>query len=60
MLGLGALFFLLSKRPGQSKQIAHWRQEDPGVIPAGDVYGDGSPAGIVVYENGALPQKYQG
>jgi putative membrane-bound dehydrogenase-like protein len=48
------------KRPGQTKQIAHWRQEDPGVIPAGDVYGVGSPTGITFYENGALPKKYIG
>jgi putative heme-binding domain-containing protein len=56
----GLMTWWASKRPGQSKQIAHWRQEDPGVIPAGDVYGGGSPTGIAVYENGALPQKYQG
>jgi putative membrane-bound dehydrogenase-like protein len=56
----GLMTWWASKRPGQSKQIAHWRQEDPGVIPAGDVYGGGSPTGIAVYENGALPKKYQG
>ena len=48
------------KRPGQSVPIAHWRQEDPGSLPAGDVYGSGSPTGIVLYENGALPAKYAG
>ena len=56
----GLMTWWASKRPGQSKQIAHWRQEDPGVIPAGDVYGGGSPTGIAFYENGALPKKYQG
>jgi putative heme-binding domain-containing protein len=40
--------------------VGHWRQEDPGVIPSGDVYGFGSPTGIVVYENGALPKKHRG
>lgn len=31
------------KRPGQSIPVAEWRQEDPGITPAGDVYGGGSP-----------------
>lgn len=48
------------RRPGQSAPIAEWRQEDPGTIPAGDVYGTGSPTGIAYYENGALGDKYQG
>ena len=48
------------KRPGQTVPTAHWRQEDPGSLPAGDVYGNGSPTGIVVYENGALPERYAG
>jgi len=47
-------------RPGQSDNVAHWRQENPGCIPAGDVYGSGSPTGIVFYENGALGKKYRG
>jgi len=48
------------KRPGQTVPMAHWRQEDPGSLPAGDIYGNGSPTGIAVYENGALPEKYAG
>ena len=48
------------KRAGQSTAIAEWRQEDPGTIPPGDVYGTGSPTGIAFYENGALPEKYNG
>lgn len=48
------------RRPGQPSQVAHWRQEDPGVIPAGDVYGGGAPTDIAFYENGALPPKYRG
>ncbi len=47
-------------RPGQTTQIAEWRQEDPGTMPAGDVYGGGSPTGIVFYENGALGDKWSG
>ncbi|MFD2257541.1 PVC-type heme-binding CxxCH protein [Luteolibacter algae] len=48
------------KRPDQDIPTAHWRQEDPGTIPSGDVYGSGSPTGIAFYENGALPEKYAG
>jgi len=42
------------RRPGQDTPVAHWRQQDPGSMPAGDVYGGGSPTGIAYYENGAL------
>lgn len=48
------------RRPGQTLQNAHWHQDDPGVMPAGDIYGAGSPTGIVVYENGALGERYEG
>ena len=48
------------QRRGQSTQIAEWRQEDPGTMPAGDVYGGGSPTGVAFYENGALDPKWQG
>ena len=44
----------VDRRPGQTVQVAEWRQDDPGVAPAGDVYGGGSPTGNVFYENGAL------
>ncbi len=47
-------------RPGQNTPIAEWRQEDPGTMPAGDVYGGGSPTGVVFYENGALGEKWNG
>ncbi len=46
------------KRPGQETAVAEWRQEDPGTMPAGDVYGGGSPTGITYYEGGALGAKY--
>ncbi len=46
-------------RPGQALPTAHWRQEDPGVIPSGDIYGPGSPTGIEYYENGALGSEYE-
>jgi len=48
------------RRPGQSIQTATWRQEDPGVAPAGDIYGGGAPTGCVFYENGALGGKHEG
>lgn len=48
------------KRSGQSTPVAEWRQDDPGTMPAGDVYGGGSPTGIVHYENGALGAKWAG
>ena len=48
------------QRPGQSVPEAHWRQHSPGTTPPGDVYGSGSPTGITFYENGALPEKYNG
>ena len=47
-------------RPGQTTPIAEWRQEDPGTMPAGDVYGGGSPTGVAFYENGALGDKWSG
>ena len=48
------------KRPGQDTPTAEWRQEDPGTMPAGDVYGGGSPTGVGFYENGALDPKWNG
>jgi putative membrane-bound dehydrogenase-like protein len=48
------------RRPGQSVPTAEWRQEDPGTMPAGDVYGGGSPTGIAYYEEGVLGAKYRG
>ena len=48
------------RRPGQSTFAAHWHQDDPGVIPAGDHTGAGAPSGIVVYEGDALGAKYRG
>src|SRR5687768_857454 len=48
------------RRPGQSTPVAEWRQDDPGMTPAGDVYGGGSPTGNVFYENGALGAGWEG
>jgi len=48
------------KRPGQDTPTAEWRQEDPGTMPAGDVYGGGAPTGVAIYENGSLGDKWNG
>lgn len=48
------------RRPGQPYARVHWRQDDPGTMDAGDVYGGGSPTGITFYENGALAEKWNG
>ena len=48
------------QRPGQDHGRAHWRQDDPGTFDAGDIYGGGSPTGVVFYENGALGEKHSG
>ncbi len=48
------------RRPGQSVPVSEWRQEDPGMTPAGDVYGGGSPTGNVFYESGALGPSWEG
>lgn len=47
------------QRPGQATPTAHWRQDDPGIIPAGDIYGPGSPTGVEYYENGDLGVAYE-
>lgn len=48
------------QRPGQDTPAAEWRQDDPGTMPAGDVYGGGSPTGVAFYENGALGDQFAG
>ncbi len=56
----GTRYWQADRRPGQSTFTAHWHQDDPGVIPAGDNTGAGSPTGIVVNEGDALGEKYRG
>lgn len=48
------------RRPDQDIFTAHWHQDDPGVMPAGDNTGAGSPTGIVVNEGDGLGKKYRG
>ena len=51
-----------SVRRGLTQPVprAHWRQDDPDTFDAGDIYGSGSPAGLTIYENGALDAKWNG
>ncbi len=56
----GKRIWKLDLRPGQDTPTAEWRQEDPGTMPSGDVYGGGSPTGIAFYENGSLGEKFDG
>ncbi|MDP4251616.1 MAG: c-type cytochrome [Bacteroidota bacterium] len=48
------------QRPWQDVFTAHWHQDDPGVMPAGDKTGAGAPTGIVLNESDALGEKYRG
>jgi putative membrane-bound dehydrogenase-like protein len=56
----GSRFWQGDQRPGQDNFTAHWHQEDPGIIPAGDNSGAGAPTGIVVNESDALGPQYRG
>lgn len=56
----GSRTWQADRRPGQSIPIAHWHQEDPGVIPFGDLYGAGSPTGMAVYEGDLFGPEYRG
>lgn len=56
----GTRFWQGDQRPGQDIPTAHWHQEDPGVMPSGDITGAGSPTGIAFYEGDQLGPKYRG
>jgi putative heme-binding domain-containing protein len=56
----GTRFWQADRRPGQSTFAAHWHQDDPGVLPAGDNTGAGAPAGVVRYESDLLGSRYRG
>ncbi len=56
----GTRYWNADQRPGQSMFTAHWHQEDPAVMPAGDNSGAGSPTGMLRIEDNSLGQKYQG
>ncbi len=56
----GTRYWQADRRPGQEMFTAHWHQEDPGVLPAGDNTGAGSPTGVLFYEGDALGPQYRG
>jgi putative heme-binding domain-containing protein len=56
----GTRFWQADRRPGQDTFTAHWHQDDPGVVPAGDNTGAGAPAGLVRYEGDAFGDRYRG
>ena len=56
----GTRYWQADQRPGQDIFTAHWHQEDPGVMPAGDRSGAGAPTGIVLNESDALGKEYLG
>lgn len=56
----GSRYWQADRRPGQDTFTAHWHQDDPGVMPAGDNTGAGAPAGIVRYESDLLGARYRG
>jgi putative membrane-bound dehydrogenase-like protein len=56
----GTRYWQADQRPGQDIFSAHWHQDDPGVMPAGDCSGAGAPTGITVNEGDFLGEKYRG
>ena len=56
----GTRYWQADQRPWQDIFTAHWHQDDPGVMPAGDKSGAGAPTGIVLNEGDALGEKYRG
>lgn len=56
----GTRYWQADHRPWQDVFTAHWHQDDPGVMPAGDKSGAGAPTGIVRYEGDAMGAAYKG
>jgi putative membrane-bound dehydrogenase-like protein len=56
----GTRYWQADHRPWQDIFTAHWHQDDPGVMPAGDRSGAGAPTGIVRYEGDELGDAYKG
>lgn len=56
----GSRYWRVDALSDQSRGTAEWRQEVPGIIPAGDIYGGGAPTGIAYYENGPLAKWLSG
>lgn len=56
----GRRTWFADRRPGQTKEAAHWHLDDPGTAPTTEITGSGGPTGLAVYERGALPAAYDG
>ena len=56
----GSRYWGADRRPNQGTFTAHWHQEDPGVLPAGDRTGPGAPTGLTVYESNKLGEEMRG
>ena len=56
----GTRYWQADQRPWQDIFTAHWHQDDPGIMPAGDNSGAGAPTGITINEGDALGEKYRG
>lgn len=56
----GTRYWQADQRPGQDIFRAHWHQDDPGVMPAGDNTGAGSPTGVAINESEILGKHYLG
>ena len=54
----GTRYWNADHRPNQTMWQAHWHQNDPGVMPAGDNTGAGSPTGMLRIEGDGLGKKY--
>jgi putative membrane-bound dehydrogenase-like protein len=56
----GTRYWSADQQPDQNMFVAHWHQDDPGFMPAGDNSGAGSPTGMLRIEGDGLGQKYRG
>ncbi|MBK8181212.1 MAG: DUF1080 domain-containing protein [Planctomycetes bacterium] len=56
----GSRYWNADRRPGQDVRTAHWHQDDPGVAPCGTFLGAGGPTGVLVVENAALGERFEG
>ncbi|OOG78235.1 PVC-type heme-binding CxxCH protein [Algoriphagus sp. A40] len=56
----GSRTWQADQRPDQDIFSAHWHQDDPGVMPAGDKSGAGSPTGMMRYEGDAFGAAFTG
>jgi putative membrane-bound dehydrogenase-like protein len=56
----GTRYWQGDQRPWQDVFTAHWHQQDPGTMPAGDKSGAGSPTGVAMHEGDELGAHYRG